>query len=379
LGEKLTFGFARMREEAGERRDFLPETIGTLEKVGAQVYLEHGYGSGMGFEPQDYKPADSSVVYASHAEVYQQDYVIVLRCPAKEDLRLLRPGACLVSMLHYPTRPERTAFIRSLGVEAISLDSLKDDTGRRLVENLRSVAWNGMEVAFRTLRIIYPSPGFDSPHRDPVRATLMGSGAVGMHVVQAAIRHGDLQLWQEMIERGTPGVQVTVVDFDTTPLKSIMLELLSKTDILIDATQRAEPDKCVIPNDWVGIMPKHAVLLDLSVDPYDPPRVVKGIEGIPQGNLDQYIFAPDDPVYEKIPNNIPSIHRRYAVSCYSWPGIHPRECMLVYHKQLRPIFRTLVEKGCVHHIDGRGKFFERAIQRARLSQWKDDLASLGKD
>jgi alanine dehydrogenase len=374
MGEKLTFGFARMREEAGERRDFLPETIAALGKAGARVILEHGYGSGMGYEARDYKAADSDVVFASHEEVYQQDFVIVLRCPAEEDLGLLPPGVCLISMLHYPTRPERTEFIRSLGVEAISLDSLKDDVGRRLVENLRSVAWNGMEVAFRTLRIIYPSPGFDNPHRDPIRATLMGSGAVGVHVVQAAIRHGDMQLWQEMIERGTPGVQVTVIDFDTTSIQDIMLELLSKTDILIDATQRAEPNKRVIPNDWVGIMPKHAVLIDLSVDPYDPPRVVKGIEGIPQGNLDQYIFAPDDPVYDKIPGNIPTIHRRYAVSCYSWPGIHPKECMMVYHKQLRPIFRTLVEKNGIQSIDGRGKFFERAIHRARLSQWNENQA-----
>jgi alanine dehydrogenase len=45
------------------------------------------------------------------------------------------------------------------------------------------------------------------------------------------------------------------------------------------------------------------VILDLSVDPYDftvSPPEVKGIEGIPEGNLDQYIFAPDDPAYARI-------------------------------------------------------------------------------
>ena len=77
MGEKLTFGFARMREEAGERRDFLPETIAALGKAGARVILEHGYGSGMGYEARDYKAADSDVVFASHEEVYQQDFALV--------------------------------------------------------------------------------------------------------------------------------------------------------------------------------------------------------------------------------------------------------------------------------------------------------------
>jgi len=367
-----TFGFARMRAEPGERRDFLPETIALLDKLKTTIFLEHGYGSGMGFSEADYLKSAPSVIFTNHEEVYQQDYVVVLRCPEHDVLELLNPSSCLISMLHFPTRPQRTEFLRNLVTESISLDSLKDDVGRRLVKNLRAVGWNGIEAAFRTLRIIYPSPGFESPSRQPIHVTLLGSGAIGTHVVQASIRHGDISLWNDMNERGIPGVQVTVVDFDTTLHKEIMLEILSKTDILVDATQRPDPSKSIIPNDWIQVMPKYAILLDLSVDPYVcdfPPISVKGIEGIPQGNLDQYVFAPDDPAFDEIPECIPNAQRRYVVSCYSWPGIHPIECMEVYGKQLRPIFRTLVEKGGVDRISSRGNFFERAINRAKLSNW----------
>jgi alanine dehydrogenase len=373
MEKRMTFGFARMRAETGERRDFLPETIARLEKLGAQVFLEHGYGSGMGYSQSDYLSSAPEATFVTHEQVYQQDYVVVVRCPAEADLRLLRSGVCLISMLHYPTRPERTEMIRSLGVDAISLDSIKDDVGRRLVENLRSVAWNGMEVAFRTLRITFPAPGFDSPHRNPARVTLMGAGAVGMHVMQAAIRYGNAELWREMYERGAAGVQVTTIDYDTTSKEEIMLDLLSRTDILVDATQRPDPSQPVILNEWIAVMPKHAVLLDLSVDPYncgDKIITVKGIEGIPHGNLDQYIFAPDDPAYELVPPCIPTTHRRYAVSCYSWPGLHPKECMTGYGHQLRPIFHTLIERGGLENINPRGRFFERAISRAMLSHWQ---------
>lgn len=368
---KLSFGFPRMRVEAGELRDFLPETIAHLERYGASVVLERGCGSGMGLSEEDYTSRAPSARFATHEEAYQQDYVVVLRCPSDEDLHLLKKDSCLVSMLHYPTRPQRTEYLKSLGIKAISLDSIKDDVGRRLVENLRAVAWNGVEVAFRTLRIIYTPPGFESPKRDPLRVTLIGAGAVGSHVVQAAIRHGDLRLWQEMYRRKVPGVQVTVIDYDTTYNEELMLELLSRTDLLIDATQRPDPSQPVVLNDWISVMPSHAVLLDLSVDPYDcddPPKSVKGIEGIPQGNLDQYVFAPNDPIYETIPDCVPADFRRYVVSCYSWPGLHPRECMMVYNKQLSPIFRTILQKGTVENINSKGGFFERAISRAILSK-----------
>lgn len=371
MPKSLAFGFARMHLEAGERRDFLPDTIALLDKMDAPVVLETGYGSGMGFKEADYIAAAPRARFVSHAEVFAQDCIVVLRCPDEADLRQLKPGACLISMLHYPTRPARTAMLRTLGIEGISLDSLKDDVGRRLVENLRAVAWNGIEAAFRTLRTLYPSPGFESPHRPPIQVTLLGSGAVGIHVMQAAIRYGDLTLWKDMVDREAPGVQVTTVDYDTTSHPSIMLDLLRRTDLLVDATQRLDASRPVIINEWIAALPQHAVLLDLSVDPYDcniTPPVVKGIEGIPHGNLDQYVFSPDDPVYSQIPECIPTTHRRYSVSCFSWPGIHPKECMATYGKQIQPIFRTLIEKGGVQNIDARGRFFERAIRRAMLSR-----------
>jgi alanine dehydrogenase len=367
----LRIGLARMRVESGERRDFLPGFVAHLAKHGAHVTLEHGYGSGLGLTVDDYLRVAPTISFSPHAEVYEQDYVVVLRCPADEDLRLLRPGACLISMLHYPTRPQRVKFLRSLGVDAISLDSLKDDSGRRLVENLRSVAWNGAEAAFEVLSAVYPAPGFESPQRPPIRAMLLGAGAVGSHVMQAVARYGQDERRRRLFEAGVPGVQLTVVDYDLTQHETLIRDLLAQTDLLIDATQRPDASVPVIPNAWLGDMPAHAVLLDLSVDPYNCESAtssVKGIEGIPQGNLDQYKFAPDDPAYDLIPECVDTTHRRYAVSCYSWPGVHPRECMQVYGAQLRPIMRRLIEHGGLQQIDPTGHFFERAICRAQLSR-----------
>ena len=376
MTDGITFGLARMHVEFGERRDFLPKLVADLEKRGVQVHLEYGYGAGMGLTEGDYLKVAPGVRFVSYQEVFKQKNVLVLRCPANEDLKLMEPGSCLISMLHYPTRPQRVELLRSLEIEAVSLDSLKDDSGRRMIENLRSVAWNGLEAGFQVLLRTYPSPGMENPKRAPIHATVLGVGAVGVHAVQAASRYGDVKLWKKLAKRGTPGVQVTAIDYDLTGQEDVIHDILARSDILVDATQRRDTSKAVISNEWVGWLPEHAVIVDLSVDPYicqDEPFQVKGIEGIPQGNLDQYVFMPNDIAYEHIPDCISTKNRRHTVSCYSWPGIHPKRCMKLYGEQIRPILRTITDRGGIQNINPRGRYFERAISKAMLSQWVSQL------
>lgn len=367
----VTIGLPRIHEEPGEKRDFLPTFVRWLVQYGARVVIEEGYGNGIGYSEEAYLSiAPDKVRFAPVEEVFAQDYVLVLRAPREEHLRLMKPGATLISMLHFPTRPQRVALLRELGIEAISLDGITDDTGRRLVENLRAVGWNGMAVAMKTLRRLRPD--FDDPQRPPIHVTLLGLGAVGSHVAQAAIRYANSALRRELYAQGVPGVIVRAVDFDTTPHESYIRELLRDTDILADATQRLDPSRPVIPNAWLADLPETAVLLDLSVDPYrcdSDPIQVKGIEGIPQGNLDQYVFSPDDPAWDRLPPCVDTTNRRWAVSCYSWPGIYPAECMELYGKQIRPIIHELLEVGGPARIRPNGRFFERAISRAMLSRW----------
>ena len=372
--KKICIGLARIHQEPGEVRDFLPDFVAHLARSGAEVVLEHGYGGGMGLSEADYQSLVPELRFAELEEVYQQDIVLVLRYPGDEKVRWMRPGACLISMLHYPTRPGRVEFLRAQGIEAISLDSLKDDLGRRLVENLNMVGWNGVETAFQVLARNYPPPGIDDPNRNPIKVTVMGAGAVGMFAIQAAVRYGDEAVWRKMARAGATGVQVTAVEYDLTNHAKIMEQVLKYTDILVDATQRPDPSRPIVPNTWIGEMRPYAVLLDLSVDPYECTpeglQIVKGIEGVPHGNLDQYIFSPADPAWDALPACVDTRNRRWAVSCYSWPGIHPAACMKVYGKQLEPVFQLILESGGVGNIRPEGSFFHRAIVRALLSRWE---------
>jgi len=173
-----------------------------------------------------------------------------------------------------------------------------------------------------------------------------------------------------------PGALAVSIGRNVATNPGTMMTLMEQADILVDATQRRDASRPVIPNDWIAWLPEHAVVVDLAVDPYlldnDSP-VVRGIEGVPQGNLDQYVFPADDPKWDSlVPGSIPSKNRRTTVTCYSWPGVHPEACMMHYAQQLEPFIEVLFEKG----YDGLsldGTYFERALYRATLKAWTQDV------
>ncbi|MCI0571183.1 MAG: hypothetical protein L0Y66_10560 [Myxococcaceae bacterium] len=365
----LTLGLPRMHKEAGERRDFLPSLVHRMTRLGIEVHVESGIGSCMGLTDADYAGPGVHVVDADRA--YRQDVVLVLRSPELEEFSRLKRGATLISMLHFPTRPRRIRRLTELGVDALSLDSIADDDGRRLVENMKAVAWNGLEAAFGALERTDPTLG--DAGRPPVKVTVMGAGMVGKHAVEAAIKYGSVQRSQAYRQRGLPGVEVTVVGRDLTGDWCYMRERLRKTDVLVDATQRSNPSVPLIPNDWIAWLPPHAVICDLVVDPYvleAQPPTVRSVEGIPRGDLDQFVFLPEDPGWTRtIPEVIPTRHRRAVASCYSWPGVHPRPCMELYEEQLAPMLETHFTRGGMEKLRPEGDFFERALCRSSLRAW----------
>jgi alanine dehydrogenase len=370
VDRRLTFGFPRMHKEAGERRDFLPLLVGTLANLGCPVFVESGIGSAMGYGDADYVGmAPPLVRVVDEDEAYRQDVVVVLRAPVGRFDRVRR-GATLVSMLHFPTRPARVRHLQELEIDAVSLDAIRDDEGRRLVVNSRAVAWNGLEAAFETLERTWPL--LTSRQRGPVRVTIMGAGEIGKHAVEAATKYGNAERARVLTRYGLAGVEVTTIGRNLTGDPSYLRGRLRVTDVLVDATQRQDPSVPLIRNVQLDDLPPHAVICDLVVDPYlldvDPPTV-RGIEGIPQGNLDRFVFDVDDPAWGELPPGIPTACRRPVVSCYSWPGVHPKRCMELYGTQVAPLMEALVASGGMAGVRRDGSFHERALYRGSLQAW----------
>jgi alanine dehydrogenase len=362
-----TLGLPRMHKEAGEKRVFLPAFVQFVSSLGVNVYIEEGYGSRSGYAFEDYKLASPLVHSASKEEAYQQEVVLVLRSPKPDEFKLMRPDGILFSMLHFPTRPLRIQRLLAAEIRAISLDSIVNDVDIRLVENMKAVAWNGLEAAFDVLEKRWP--GLRRPDSRPIQVLILGTGMVGKYAVDAGTKLGNVERNTEHIAGGGPGAVALTVGRNVSGHVKTMQELLRQADIVVDATQRRDSSKPVIPNDWIGWLPEHAVIVDLAVDPYTldaEPPVVRGVEGIPQGNLDQFVFAADDPNWDRtVPEQINSKNRRTAVTCYSWPGVHAEACMTHYAQQLEPFIEVLFEKG-YDDLTILGEYYERALYRGTL-------------
>ncbi len=361
-----SIGFPRMEHEKGEIRVFLPNFIQFVSSLGFRVVIEEGYGSRSGYDRDDYRQGNHQITFGSRQDTFEQDLVLIVRSPDK-DFERMKPGTILMSMLHYHTHPNRIKPFQELGLKTISLDSIVNGHKIRLIENMKAVAWNGLEVAFGLLKEHWPN--LIRPDGQPIQTLLLGTGMVGKHAVDAAVHLGNIEWNNQHIEQQGPGVVCRAVGRNLTSHRDEMIRLIKETNILIDATQRRNPSEPVVPNELIQYFPQHAILLDLSVDPYLPevhPPVVRGIEGIPMGNLDKYVFHPDDPDWEDtIAPGVSTTYRRRAVSCYSWPGFYPKACMTHYAQQLRPLMRVLFEKG----YDGlslNGGYFEKALYRGTL-------------
>ncbi len=367
---RLTVGFPRMHKEAGERRDWLPELVAVAAEH-ADVVIETGIGLGMGLAEADYLRWPGCTRLGTNEQAFEQDLVVTLRSPENKELPKMRPGATLVSMLHYRTRPARIARLVELGIEAVSLDGIVDDAGRRLVVNARAVAWNGLEAAFDALEGEWVQ--FRDPGRPPLGVLVLGVGTVGRHAVEAATKLGNASRRDRFMEEGLPGAIVKAVGRNVTGDERLMRSLLRETDLLVDASQREDTTLPLVPNAWLGDLPGHAVVCDLVVDPYLPdaePPTVRSIEGIPRGSLDRYVFRPGDPGWcDTIPRDVPTDHRRTVVSCYSWPGVHPRACMQLYGAQLAPLLEVLIERGGAPGLHADGAYHERALYGAWLRPW----------
>jgi len=367
-----TIGFPIMREEIGETRAFLPDFIQYLTKIGYEVFIEEGYGGGLKLSFNYYKQKNRLVHCMDRRGTFQQDYVLILRSPHDDELTWIGRDTCLISMLHFPTRSLRRKRMQELGIRAISLDAIVNDLGIRLVENMKAVGWNGMEHTFNEFDKKYPN--LVRLDNRPWYVLILGSGMVGQHAMDAATKFGCHKRNKLHIESGGAGVLVRVIGRNICSNEDVITNLLKETDILVDATQREDSSKPIIYNKWLAFLPKEAIILDLAVDPYEldaEPLVVKGIEGIPQGNLDQYIFEADDVKWDQtVPAEIPSFNRRKTISCYSWPGLNPKTCMRHYAQQLQPLMRVLLRRN-YDTLSLNGSYHERALYRARLDRYHE--------
>lgn len=339
---KPRIGFLRPNDVdfPGEKRFFLPKHIRQLAVAFNGIPIIHKDHEMPNFSKKAYSDLPEVVTRSSDQEIVNEsDMIVSLKHPQDHLIDSMREGQVLVTMAHFHTRPNRVKTYREKGIRVVSMDSLVDSEGNRIVQDLKGVAWNGFKALFDFAE--------KNPEKYPIlnnqliKVLIMGTGGVGIHAVNAARYLGDRQRNSRLVK--PVSVIVTSVGSDVTSNEKVLDQLLKTTDILVDATNRRDPTQPLIVNGRIALLPQHAAIVDLASDYYDPfvssqRTMVKAVEGIPTGNDIQYVFEPDDVDFAKsIPPDVPQSEKRLTFSHGSWPALDPEGSMNTYGNQLIPL------------------------------------------
>jgi alanine dehydrogenase len=286
----------------------------------------------------------------------------------------MKEGSILVSMLHYPTRLARVEYLKERNIFGVSMDLIRNDLMERIVVNYKGTSGNGVKAAFKELeRLLRHS---DEVQKGPISVSVMGMGMVGLMASKFAGKFGGKRNEQLFNSLGINSVITNMLSRNITSDRKLMSEILSNTDILIDATTRDDASKYIIRNEFLGSLKKHSIILDLTADPYledIEPIQVKAIEGIPAGTLDRYVLHPDDKAYASIPKGVMTNNRRTVISCNAWPGVNPERCMKLYGIQMAPIIKRLISQSRTQLDEINDDFFMRAIYRSTIEYFEKTL------
>ncbi|MCB5224469.1 MAG: hypothetical protein WCY21_01060 [Candidatus Cloacimonadaceae bacterium] len=342
-----TIGFLSMRFEEEEKRDFRPGFFANLRDLPNPIILDESYGKKLGYSRQDYLKLNPNLNFCDRKCVLESDIVISVRTPVDDELKYMKKGAALFSMLHFVTHERRNNLLKDMGVTMYAMDSVVDDFGHRMIQDFPGTVKSALSSGFSLLNI--------NELKDECNVLIIGTGELAKLAVDYAVKLSPV-----------PAI-VTSVGKSITQNKLKMRELLTNCDLLIDASKRIETHKYIIDNDMLGVLPNHAVIVDISADDYDisvSPIQVKGVEGIPTGNLRQYLFMPNDSVYERIPSTVNTQYRRKVASCYSWPGVDYHACLDRYEQQISPFVHELVRLNTQAPKKESRNYLERALFRS---------------
>ena len=355
-----TMGFPKIKNFGGDIRDFLPSLFKFLKRYkDIEIFIEDGYGSGFGLSKNDYLNANPNIKFVASEEIYNKDFIIILKMPELETLEKFRDECIIFTMCHNSTRPAYVELFKRKNIKTFSMDAIVDDYGKRIFVDYFRTAFNGSNIAFNELK--KSMSDFNSSSRRPINVTILGVGWVAQNCAKSFEILGD----EEFLEKNIPGIIVRLLPRTITYSDELLIPILKDTDILVDATNRKDSSKCIIKNELIANMPTHSIILDLTADRYDEGQV-KPIEGTVLGSLSKMVIYSDDELYDKIPKYISSKNRRTTVSCNSWPGVTPKDSIAYYEVLIKDFLNIILTKDTDNIDYESDNYFERALYRGTL-------------
>lgn len=251
-----------------------PAGVRELAQRGHDVVIQAGAGEGSAFQDDDYVAQGARIVPDAAALFDEAELILKVKEPQTQEVELLTPGHVLFTYLHLAPAPELTKGLCESGATCIAYETVEDARGRLpLLAPMSEVAG---KIATQAGAFFLEKPlggrGIllgGVPGVASATVLVIGGGAVGLNAAFIAIgMEADVFVFDKSIDR-LREIDIALAGRASTVYSSTLAieEMLPHADLVIGAVLvHGARAPHVITRAQLGLMKKHAVLVDVSID-----------------------------------------------------------------------------------------------------------------
>lgn len=285
--------FPRESKEDERRVSAIPETVKRLVDLGAEVFVEKGFGTVCHFSDEQFQEAGAAVAANREEGLAEADMVLRLGKPPIEDIGRLKEGCLHVSFLDPFNEPALVDEFAAKKVSAFSMEMLPRTTRAQKMDALSSQAniagYVAVILAASRIPAVVPMMMTPAGTLKPARVFVIGAGVAGLQAIATAKRLGarvDAFDTRPVVEEqvkslGAKFVKVDLGDTGQTKdgyakelteeqqakQREAMAKVCEQSDIVITTAKlfgRKAP--VIITADMVARMKPGSVVVDLAVE-----------------------------------------------------------------------------------------------------------------
>lgn len=314
------------------RVGLVPGSVREIVRVGSEVIVEKGAGSGIGITDADYEAAGAVLVDTADEIFSRADLIVKVKEPQPSECRSLREGQILFTYLHLAPDPMQARLLKESGVSAIAYETVTEaGGGLPLLTPMSQVAGRmSIQAGAHCLEMVSGGSGIllgGVPGVAPAKVVVIGAGVVGTNAARMAM-----------------GMEahVTVLDKSLSRLRALDFQFGSKLNTLYSTAESLET--CVIGADLVigavlvpGASAPRLVTREM-LRAMRPGSVVVDV-AIDQGGC----FETSRPTTHEHPTYVEEGVVHYCVA--NMPGAVPRTSTFALNNATLPFILNLVNKG----------------------------------
>ena len=245
-----------------------------LAEHGHEVIVQSGAGEGSAISDADYVAQGATIVPTADDVWAEADLLLKVKEPQANEVEMLRAETTLFTYLHLAPAPELTAGLCRSGATCIAYETVEDRNGRLpLLAPMSEVAG---KIATQAGAFFLEKPlggrGIllgGVPGVAAANVLVIGGGAVGFNAAIIAIgMQADVFVFDTSIDRLRELDIAFAGRCSTVHSSTLAIEqMLPQADLVIGAVLlHGAKAPHVIRREQLGLMRKHAVLVDVAID-----------------------------------------------------------------------------------------------------------------